>query len=63
VFYLLAPLLGVSLVLAVFGLFLIFRSWQRAAALDRLNQILKKQNPYLSRMSRMMEIGRIPGEE
>ncbi|MDR1578141.1 MAG: hypothetical protein LBT86_07970 [Deltaproteobacteria bacterium] len=47
VFYLLAPLLGLSIFLTIFGLYLVFRAWRRTMALDRLSLALKKQNPYL----------------
>jgi hypothetical protein len=47
VFYLLAPLLGLSFILAIFGSYLVFRAWGRAMALDKLSLALKRQNPYL----------------
>jgi uncharacterized membrane protein YidH (DUF202 family) len=57
VYYLLVPLLGLSLVLAVFGLYLIFRSWHRATALDRISSALKKQNPYLRQLNELIDNG------
>jgi uncharacterized coiled-coil protein SlyX len=53
--YLLAPLLALSLVLAVLGLFLVFRSFKKAIFLDKLNQILKNQNPQLRLLAQMMD--------
>jgi hypothetical protein len=62
VIYLLAPLLGLSLLLAVFGLYIIFRSWQRASLLDRLSAALKNQNPHLKNLNELMNNGRLPGQ-
>jgi uncharacterized membrane protein YqjE len=57
VMYLLAPLLGLSVLLAIFGLYLIYRSFKKALSLDRLSQELKKQNPQLRLLAALMEPG------
>jgi uncharacterized membrane protein YidH (DUF202 family) len=57
VMYLLAPLLGISVLLAFFGLYLIYRSFKKTLSLDRLSLELKKQNPQLRLLAQLMEPG------
>ncbi|MDR1050441.1 MAG: hypothetical protein LBP95_05040 [Deltaproteobacteria bacterium] len=57
VVYLLAPVLTVNVCLTVFGLFLIYRSWKRTRALEKINMGLKERNPNLRELSRLIEGG------
>ena len=60
VLYLLGPLLGVSVLLAVFGFYLIFYSWRRARNLESISQDLKHQNIHLRKLCDMVEKGPRP---
>ncbi|MDR2455315.1 MAG: DUF202 domain-containing protein [Deltaproteobacteria bacterium] len=60
VIYLLGPLLGISLLLAVFGFYLIFYSWRRSRNLEAISRGLKRQNPQLSKLCDLVERGRRP---
>jgi uncharacterized membrane protein YidH (DUF202 family) len=55
VIYLLAPLLGVSFLLGIFGLYLIFRSWRRSQSLDQISLKLKQQNARLKDLCSLMD--------
>jgi uncharacterized membrane protein YidH (DUF202 family) len=60
VIYLLGPVLGISLLLAVFGIYLIFYSWRRSRSLEEISRGLKRQNPHLSKLCDLIEAGRKP---
>ena len=60
VIYLLGPVLGISVLLAVFGIYLIFYSWRRSRSLEAISRGLKRQDPHLSRLCDMVESRRRP---
>jgi hypothetical protein len=55
VIYLLAPLLGISFILSVFGVYLIVRSWKRTVSLDHISLSLKRQNAHLNKLLNLMD--------
>ncbi|MGL4208356.1 MAG: hypothetical protein ACRCTY_03110 [Candidatus Adiutrix sp.] len=55
VIYILAPLLGICGVLAVFGFTLIIRSWMRFGHLDKIVLDLKRQNINLHELCSAMD--------
>jgi membrane protein YdbS with pleckstrin-like domain len=60
VLFLLAPLLAINLLLAVFGIYLIPRSWRRTRTLEAVSQDLKRRNAQLSRPRESVERSRRP---
>jgi uncharacterized membrane protein YidH (DUF202 family) len=62
VIWLLGPLLGLSLLLAVFGLYLILYAWRRSRNLESINRGLKRQNPRLGKLCDLVEGTRAPLE-
>lgn len=60
VIYLLGPVLGISFLLAIFGLYLIVYSWRRSKNLESISRGLKRQNPQLSKLCDMVDRGHKP---